>query len=291
MKLFLTGANGFLGSHLVRHWCSAGHNVSGTYYPSYPGGANLAATGARMVPFSLADDFPPEELLDQDVVLHLAYDRGASVEVNAAGTWRVFEAARGRGVPRQIFFSSYSARPNAASEYGRLKYELEERFLKAGECVVRPGLVIGYGGLFGRNMETILRSPVMPLLDGGRLLLPLIGIGDLVAGMSALLGGRVGAFNLFHPELVTMRRLIEAVNRAAGHRTIYLTIPHTVAAGALKVARVLPVRVPVDGDNLRALKQNQAAIHVSDLPELLDKFQSIDEIIAGAVEARRRGQR
>ena len=104
----------------------------------------------------------PEDLAGVETVVHLAYDRKAAIELNVEGVKRVFNAAKEAGASRQIFVSSYSARPDALSEYGRLKYLLESFFLECGQTIVRPGLVIGNGGLFGRNMEKILHTPLMP---------------------------------------------------------------------------------------------------------------------------------
>ena len=133
-----------------------------------------------------------------DVVVHLAYDRKAGIELNVEGVKRVFAAAAAAGVSRQIFVSSYSARPDALSEYGRLKYLLETFFLERGQTIVRPGLVIGNGGLFGRNMEQILHTPLMPLLNAGSDLLPVVAVEDLVTAMTTLLHREPGAYNLFN---------------------------------------------------------------------------------------------
>ena len=152
--------------------------------------------------------------------------------------------------------------------------------------MVRPGLVIGNGGLFGRNMRKILASPVMPLLDGGRDQLPLIGIRDFTAAMTAVLEGeRRGAFNLFDPSLVTMRTLVRTVNTAAGHRALYLPISASLAEASLSVCERFGVRLPVDRGNLRALKANQRPIHESDLDGLVSGHATTNAVIQEAVAA------
>jgi NADH dehydrogenase len=269
---------------MAAHWAAAGHTVSGADLSgvSSPAASVLQA----FVPFILADEFPADELTGQDVVLHLAYDRQSTIKINLEGTRRVYRAALEAGVTRQIFVSSYSARPDSYSEYGRLKYELEEFFLQAGQTIVRPGLVIGNGGLFGRNMARILSTRLMPLLDGGRDLLPVIAIEDLAAALTLLLDAPPRAFNLFHPELVTMRCFVETVNQKGRHRAIYVNIPVRWATLALAFAKWLPFRLPVDLDNLRALKQNQDVIHASDLAALLPAFLSFEEMMRRAVVGR-----
>jgi len=165
-----------------------------------------------------------------------------------------------------------------------LKYALEQFFLQQGETVVRPGLVIGNGGLFGRNMRKILASPVMPILDGGRDQLPLIGIRDFTAAMGLILEGRlVGAFNLFYPDLETMRTLIQTVNDAGRHRALCVYVPVGLAEASLSVLERIGVRLPVDRGNLRALKANQQPIHRSDLDGLLAQHSTGPAVIREAV--------
>jgi NADH dehydrogenase len=224
------------------------------------------------------------------VIVHAAYDAAASYSTNYDGTILIYEAARKAAVARQIFISSYSARPDAASEYGQLKYALEQFFLAEAQTVIRPGLVIGNGGLFGRNMRKILTSPVMPLLDGGRDQLPLIGIRDFTAAMTAILEtGRSGAFNVFDPVLVSMRSLVRTVNAAAGHRALYLPIYATLAGALLSLCERFGIRLPVDRGNLRALKANQQPIHQSDLASLVPAHSTssaiIQEAVAGFMDA------
>jgi len=278
MKLFLTGVSGFLGSHLAAHWVASGHEVYGTSRC----GAIIPGL-RRVVPFVLGEALNPDDLAGIDVVTHLAYDREAGFAVNVEGTKLAYAAARAAGVPRQIFVSSYSARPESIAEYGRLKRQLEKYFLQRGETIVRPGLVVGNGGLFFRNMRKILTSPVMPLLDGGRDLIPVVAVDDLAAAMTTLLENRPGAYNLFNPELVTMRRFIETINRAGRHRTFYFNIPVSWAAGLLSLSEKLRIKLPIDSDNLRALKQNQECIHKSDLGTLLPGHHSFEEMIAAAI--------
>jgi NADH dehydrogenase len=281
--VFITGASGFIGSHLARHWSSLGYTVYGSArrWPDPPAGPPLH----RRVTFGLGGDILPEDLAGAEVMVHLAYDRNAGIEFNVAGVKRVFAAAAAAGVSRQVFVSSYSARPDALSEYGKLKYQLETFFLERGHTIVRPGLVIGNGGLFGRNMEQILHSPLMPLLDSGKDLLPVVAVEDLLSAITALLHRDPGAYNLFNKGLIPMRQFVEAINRAAHHRAVYFNIPLDWAIAGLSCASKLRIRLPVDLDNLRALKQNQRCIHASDLEDLVPHCRSFQGMIEAAVAA------
>ncbi|HVX65421.1 MAG TPA: NAD(P)-dependent oxidoreductase, partial [Bryobacteraceae bacterium] len=194
MKIFITGAGGFLGSRIGERCAARGHAVAST---------SRTARGPQVRAWKLGEPFDAAWAAGSDVMIHCAYDRAESEARNIEGTETAAAAGEQAGVPRQIFLSSYSARPDAAEPYGRIKYSLEKWFLERGYTVVRPGLVAGDGGLFARNVRQILRTPVLPLVNGGRDLIPLVSLEDFLAAMSALVdcGGR-GAYNLFHPELI-----------------------------------------------------------------------------------------
>jgi UDP-glucuronate 4-epimerase len=138
MIFLVTGAAGFIGSHLCERLVGAGHRVVGVdnfdpFYPESVKRANLA--GLRADPrFTLveADIRDPEEMgaaVDGaaggsiDVVVHLAARAGVrpSIEepflysqVNLDGTVAVLEWARRRGVRRFVFGSSSSVYGNNA---------------------------------------------------------------------------------------------------------------------------------------------------------------------------------
>jgi hypothetical protein len=125
----------------------------------------------------------------------------------------------------------------------------------------------------------------MPLLDGGIDLLPVVAMEDLVLSMTAVLHREPGAYNLFNRELIPMRQFVATINRAGKHRAVYFSIPLNWAIGCLSLASRLRIRLPVDLDNLRGLKQNQKCIHASDLEALVPECRSFERMIEAAVAA------
>jgi UDP-glucose 4-epimerase len=111
MKCVVTGAAGFIGSHLVEHLLAAGNVVVGLDDFSTGRAENLAAVaghpGLRVVPGSVLDEYTVDQLsTGADYVFHLAAAVGAfvirdktleSLRTNVHGTEHVVAAASRHG--------------------------------------------------------------------------------------------------------------------------------------------------------------------------------------------------
>lgn len=126
-RVVVTGAAGFIGSHLVQALVRRGDEVIGVdnfdpFYPRADKERNLAeigdAPGFVLHEMSITDQRAVQRLLTPETVLvHLAGKAGVRpsladpvgyANVNVAGTASVLEAARAAGVERIVFASSSS---------------------------------------------------------------------------------------------------------------------------------------------------------------------------------------
>ena len=186
MKLFVTGATGYIGDRLARAALAKGHEVVAACRrrPELP---------LTWIPYELTS--PAEIPIPRgvDAVVHLAAITNLEAmdpdtELEAAR--RLLAAARHVGA-RFLFVSSQTAREDAPTAYGRCKWIIEQEVLAAGGLVLRPGQV--YGGperaLFGMLMDSVRRMPVIPAFLPAPRVQP-VHVDDLAAALLSAAGAR-----------------------------------------------------------------------------------------------------
>lgn len=166
-SLLLTGATGFVGSHVADRLADGEARVRCTVRSS----SDLRWLEGLPVEITRADLGEPEALEEAlegiETVVHAAgvtratrpeaYDR-----VNLAGTVRLARAAAARGVERFVFISSLAARgPDGAagprSAYGRSKRKAEDHLAAATPGEVPPEVVVlRPGGVYGPRDTDLL---------------------------------------------------------------------------------------------------------------------------------------
>lgn len=174
--IVVTGANGFVGSHVVSRLAVAGYTVRAmvrdTHRYSPPPQVMVAA----------ADLVRAETLTGAlegaGTVIHCAAItanlkepyRGAYQKVNGLGTENLAAAARASGVRRLVVISGLGTQPAPAGTYMATRWALEEAVRSSGipHVILQPSVQFGDGAEFVTALARLIRtSPVVPALGGG----------------------------------------------------------------------------------------------------------------------------
>ncbi len=256
MKVGITGAGGYVGSHLARCFEERGHVVMRL---------------SRSCGFRLGDPLQPEIVTGLDALIHAAYDftarDPAEIErLNVNGSVSLFETAAAAGVGRLVFISSMAAFPGCRSVYGQGKLAVETQVLRLGGYVVRPGTVYGgnAGGIFRTLSVLAARLPVIPLPGTGRQVLYLIHVDDLSTLVERLLRSDLPqGKRLLHaacPEPLTLHELFTRIAHSLGYRRVFVPVPAGLLMAVLRTGEaILGRNCPVRSDSLLSLLNSNPA--------------------------------
>jgi len=267
MRVAVTGATGFVGSHLAEALLTAGHELT-CLVRSPARAAALREAGCTLVEGGLEDEGGLRRLVEgADVLHHVAGLIAArSVEeferVNRAGTFALARLAREAGVKRMVYVSSLAVsgptvpgrpledadRDQPVTPYGRSKQAGEQAVRASGVAftIVRPPAVYGPRDRELLRVFQMARRGWAPLLGDGSQELSFVHAADLAhaliaAGDGANTEGRT--YHAAHPETLTQRAFVEAVGAALGRSVRTVPLPKLVVRGALwssgLVARML----------------------------------------------------
>ncbi len=259
MSVAITGANGFIGSALKEACIKQGITVIG-----------LCRNPVEFTP-GPADNFTPEIRFDlnntitfthipSDVktLIHTAYttqakDLRQAYLANVTGSLALFDYCHTKNI-RVIFLSSCSAHVSARSFYGRSKYQLEKH-LSPNDTIIRPGFVVGNGGIYLRLEHTMRTLRFAPLFWGGQQPLQVIQLDDLVTGiLNALQQNHTGAYNLVYSTPYLCREFYRQIFIKQKLKPRFLRLPGDLTLRALKIAEFLKIPLPLTSENLLGLK-------------------------------------
>lgn len=259
MRLFVTGATGFVGAHVAQMAAKQGAGLRLLVRPSsnrshLPASADLV-TGDLRDP----DGFAPA-LQGCDALIHVAADYRLWVpdpaemyKANVEGTRRLLQLARAAGVPRVVYTSSVAtmgfrtdgtvvdeeapvSEANMIGHYKRSKWMAEQVALEAGKqgqdvIVLNPTTPIGSLDAkptpTGRIVVDFLNRNFPAFVKTGLNLVDVREIARL--HLHALEAGRPGERYILGGENLTLKQILDKLAGLTGLPSPKVQVPHGVA--------------------------------------------------------------
>ena len=263
MKIAVTGATGFIGSHLCESFLARGHEV--TCLVRNPAKIRwIAGLPVRLVPGDLeSPDALKGFVSGQDIVIHaagLTKARGLDefIQANVGGTERLLNAIRAHDprIRRFIYFSSQAAMgPGSAnapltedgeqkpvSLYGMSK-SLAEKSMQGFRdalpmTVIRPPPVYGPRDTDALAFFRFVRGGIAPFL-GGRHLVSVLYVKNLVHGVSLAIERPMGSYRSYFftdGGGRTVWEVLELMAQAIGRKTLRVRVPFFAAAAVAGIS-------------------------------------------------------
>lgn len=267
--ILVTGASGYLGSHIVRRLAEMGKPVRAMVY-----NRQRAQTEGRLKDLNIdwveADVTRPETLLPAmkgvSAVIHtvaVAIEKGGRTyeKFNFDGTVNVVEAARGAGVKRFINISQLGANSELPYRFLASKGKAQE-YVAASDLdwtSFHPSAMWGPEDEFANSFARLipLTPLIFPIVGDKNSLFQLVWIEDVVTAVVKALDDPAAirqSYELGGPEILTLEEIERRTMRALGARRLMLPFPMPVLRLFVALLEALLPNPPVTRSLLELLK-------------------------------------
>ncbi len=255
--ILITGATGYIGSHLVARLVAQGERPRCLARSKERAAAILPVD---KIDIALGDTIRPETLAAAvqgvDTIVHTAFitaDRKQSAgnsyeKTNVQGTANLIKAAQAAGVRRVIELSGLGTKPDKPGSYMQGRYMAEKMFKESGLqwTIIQPSVLFGKDAPFVRGLSDLIRtSPVIPLIGGGTIRFQPIYVEDVVTIIVKVLETPEQSANKTYiiggPAYYTFTDIINALLRTMHKTRIKAPAPMPlVGMGAAMMEAVFP---------------------------------------------------
>jgi uncharacterized protein YbjT (DUF2867 family) len=275
MKIFVTGATGFVGREIVKKLHAAGYSIRilARNPESVQAIEEFQRYGVEIQPGTLFDaDALQKGVAGMNAVIHLVgiiseIRENTFEAVHTQGTINLITAVQQTGIERFVHMSALGTRADSESRYHQSKWLGEEAVRQSDldYTILRPSLIFGTDDQFSTLFTKLIRfSPVIPILGNENAHFQPISVEDVATAFaSAVVEPRsIGQiYDLCGPEELTLEEIVNEICAAMGRKRLKLRIPLSVSvklAATLEFVfpRLLRKAPPLNREQLIMLQEN-----------------------------------
>jgi len=292
MNILLTGASGFIGSHLLRELTAQGHRIRACV--RNPPAAGQQFSGPEYIQCDFSKDVTAQRweapLEGIDIIINavgiIRETKGQRFDtLHRAAPIALFRAAADAGVRRIIQISALGADAPAPSHYHLTKRAADEYLagLPLEWVILRPSIVYGPGAKSMALFRALAALPLTPFVGDGEQSIQPIHIGDLVRAVMHCIDEQntlQKKIDLVGPMPVTMRTLLQQQRQWLGLGTLHpLSISYPVSMRLAGLAGFLG-SAAVDRETVQMLQRG----NTGNVDEFIKHFdftpRALEEVLA-----------
>ena len=257
MKIGVTGATGFIGSHLVNKLLESNQDIS---ILSHSNKQKKFMSGAvKVYNGSIENSESLHEFCQHvDIIYHLvgiiAETRTKTFEKTVVqGTQNLVSVAQKFDIKKIVYLSALGTAESAVSKYHQTKFKAEFAIMNSGipYVILRPSVIYGEGdGFISLLQKMITYSPFTPVIGSGKFELQPIYIDDLISMMVHIKHVENEIISIGGPEKLEYLEILHILKKHLGKKRLNLFLPSMLMKLVATVLEKIIKPAPITKDQI-----------------------------------------